>query len=49
LAPHVIDDNPSKLNPSLHSKETLDPTVKLSPTREPFTGTPGSSHVETVK
>ena len=46
-APHVIEDNPSKLKPSLHLYETVEPTVKTSPIRVPFTGIPGSSHLET--
>ena len=40
---------PTVSYPSLHTKYTLEPEVKLLPTRLPFKGTPGSTHSTPVR
>ena len=45
---HVMEASPTSLYPSSHLKRTLAPTVKSSPFREPCSGDPGFSHLETV-
>ena len=49
LSWHRMTFAPTVSYPSMHTKYTLEPEVKLRPTRLPFKGTPGSMHITPVR